>query len=146
MRSEESWVDKTPSGDAIMNDILYMLGIALIFSSILFLAYMTTRYMAGKTERITRGKYLGIIDTISLGKDKHLHIVKAGDEFILVSSSGEGIEFICRVEINNYVESSENEANRFIFNNLLKDNIDRIKNMLRGSEKDKKEQEEREEE
>ena len=127
-----------------MNDILYILGIALIFSSILSCVY--DDQVHGKQDRKNnKGKYLGIIDTISLGKDKHLHIVKAGDEFILIII-GKGIEFICRVEINNYVESSENETNRFIFNNLLKDNIDRIKNMLRGSEKDKKEQEEREEE
>jgi flagellar protein FliO/FliZ len=122
-----------------MNDFLYVLGIALIFSSILFLSYMTTRYLASKVERITKGKYLGIIETVALGKDKYLHLIKVGDGFMLLSSSGKGIELICQVEIDNYVENSFNERNQFIFNNVLKDNISRIKNILKGYERHKKE-------
>ena len=122
-----------------MNDFLYVLGIALIFSSILFLSYITTRYLANKTGRISKGKYLNIIETVAFGKDKYLHLIKVGNEFMLLSSSGKGIELIGRVEIDNYAENAYNERNQFNFNNMLKYNIDKIRNMIKGYEKHKKE-------
>ncbi|NSW89873.1 MAG: flagellar biosynthetic protein FliO [Firmicutes bacterium] len=120
-------------------DIFYVLGIVLIFSSILFLAYITTRYLASKAGKIAKGKYLNIIETVALGKDRYLHLIKVGNDFMLISSSGKGIELLSRVNIDNYVENMDNRQNTFTFNNIFKYNLNKIRNIIKEVEKDKEE-------
>lgn len=104
-------------------NVFYMLGITVIFSSVLFLTYVTTKYLAGKAGKITKGKYLNIIENVTLGKDRYLHLIKVGNEFILIASSGKGIEFLSCVNIDNYVQSTDNTQTPFSFKNIFEEKI-----------------------
>lgn len=75
--------------------ILFLLG----FGSILFLTYVTTRYIAGKSSKALRGRNIQIVETVSLGLDKRIHLVKAGSQYILISSTSKHIEFLTNVNI-----------------------------------------------
>ncbi len=75
--------------------ILFLLG----FGAILFLTYVTTRYLAGKSGKAMKGKHLSIVETISLGADKRIHLVKAGEKHILISSTSKSIEYLTELEI-----------------------------------------------
>ncbi len=83
--------------------ILFLLG----FGSILFLSYVTTRYLAGKSVKAMKGKYLNIIETISLGADKRIHLVKTGDKYILVASTAKSIEFLTTLTIDDEEAAAE---------------------------------------
>jgi len=104
-------------------DIFYMLGIILIFSSILFLAYIATRYLAGKAGKIANGKHINIIENVTLGKDRYLHLVKVENEFMLIASSGKGVELLSRVTVNNYAESTDNMQSPFSFKSIFEKKI-----------------------
>lgn len=107
-------------------DVFYMLGIILIFFSVLFLAYVTTKYLAGKAGKITKGKHLNIIENVALGKDRYLYLVKVGNEIMLIASSGKGIELLSRVNIDNagdYMESNHNTQPTFSFRNIFEKKI-----------------------
>jgi len=54
----------------------------------LFLAYVTTKFIGTRTNKIVKGKYIKIIETVNLGFDSRLHLVKAGEEFVLISTCG----------------------------------------------------------
>lgn len=82
--------------------ILFLLG----FGSILFLTYVTTKYIAGKSNKALKGKNIKIVETISLGLDKRIHLVKAGNQCILISSTSKHIEFLSNVNI----EETENRT------------------------------------
>ncbi|HHY23905.1 MAG TPA: flagellar biosynthetic protein FliO [Clostridiaceae bacterium] len=104
-------------------NFFYMLGIIVIFSSILFLTYVTTKYLAGKAGKITKGKHLNIIENVALGKDRYLHLIKVENEFMLIASSGKGIEFLSWVNIDNYVQSTDNIQTPFSFKNILEKKV-----------------------
>lgn len=101
--------------------ILFLLG----FGSILFLSYVTTRYLTGKTNKAMKGKHLNIIETLSLGTDKRIHLVKAGERYVLIASSSKSIEFLTTIDINDKEQlgeaalNSNNTSNAFDFKALF---------------------------
>ena len=70
------------------------------FGSILFLSYVTTKYLAGKSNRAMKGRHLNIVETISLGPDKRIHLVRAGEKHILIASTSKSIEFLTDLTID----------------------------------------------
>ena len=82
-----------------MNNPFEVMFFILGFGGILFLTYVTTRYLAGKSNKAMKGKHLSIVETISLGTDKRIHLVKAGEKHILIASTSKSIEFLTDLSI-----------------------------------------------
>lgn len=98
--------------------ILFLLG----FGSILFLSYVTTRYLAGKANKVMKGRYLNIVETISLGTDKRIHLIKAGEKHILIASTSKSIEFLTKLTIDEEVlndSTTQSPQNVFDFKALF---------------------------
>lgn len=87
-------------------DFLKVLAVLLALGSILFLSYVTTRFVGTKARRVMTGKYISIIETVNIGMDKQLHLVKVGDQFVLIASAGKSVEFLSVVNIDNYDEEA----------------------------------------
>jgi flagellar biosynthetic protein FliO len=79
---------------SILLKVLYFL---LVFGIIISLAYFATRMM-GKRVPGGTGKYMRIVDTLYMGTERALVIVRVKDEYLLMSSSGRGIEIIKKLE------------------------------------------------
>lgn len=79
---------------SILLKLLYFL---LVFGIIISLAYFATR-MIGRRVPGGTGKYMRIVDTLYMGAERALVIVKVKDEYLLMSSSGRGIEIIKELE------------------------------------------------
>lgn len=92
--------------------ILKALGLLIAFGAILFLVVITTKFVGGKANKAMRGRYINIVETISLGIDKQLHLVRVGEQFLLIASSGKNVEFLSNVRLDDYKieEASENNA------------------------------------
>lgn len=118
--------------DVVLKGILFIIG----FGSILFLCYITTRYIGGRSARMMKGRYIDIIETVTLGIDKRLHLVKAGGQFILIASCGKSVEFIAKVELDDYenVEATEN-APVISFKNLFEKYISAYRNKAGGDKR-----------
>ncbi|MCX7708915.1 MAG: flagellar biosynthetic protein FliO [Clostridia bacterium] len=103
-----------------MDNPFTFIGILIVFAAMLFLAYVTTRYIGGKASKALKGKFITIIDTVSIGIDKHLHLVKVGEEYLLIASAGKSVEFLAQVGMNdvNMEEITENNS-VFDFKNLF---------------------------
>lgn len=107
------------NGMDIMKVILMLIG----FCSLLFLTYVTTRYIGGKQNKAMRGKYVQIIETVSLGADKRIHLIKAGKTFALIATTSKTIEFMTTLDMEEDDYLTENEASEgeslFDFKNIF---------------------------
>ncbi|GAE88978.1 flagellar biosynthetic protein FliO [Acetivibrio straminisolvens] len=87
----------------------------IVFGSVLFLAYVTTKFIGAKTNGIIKGKYIKVIETVNLGLDSKLHLVKAGEEFVLISTCGKNVQILTKVQLDEY-SSDETEESDNSFN------------------------------
>ena len=97
--------------DELKSAILFI----VVFGFILLLAYITTKFVGTRTSRIAKGKHIDIIETISLGFDSRLHLIKAGEEYVLISTSGKNTRLLTRVNMGDY-SPKENEKEMSHFN------------------------------
>ncbi len=102
----------------ILKAILLLIG----FGAILFLTYVTTRYIGQRQVRTMKSKNISIMETVMLGADKRLHLVKAGSSYVLIASTSKSIEFLTAVEVDESEVQEEAPVNmdmRFDFKNIL---------------------------
>lgn len=84
-----------------MNDIfsvlLKILYFLLVFGIIVLLAYFTTRVI-GKRVSVNSGKYMRVVDTLYVGADRTIIIVRVKNEYLLMSSSAKGVEMLKKLD------------------------------------------------
>lgn len=80
----------------VLKVVLYLVG----FCSLLFLTYVTTRYIGLKQNKAMNGKNISVLETVTLGADKRLHLVKAGNSYILIASTAKTVEFLTTVSVD----------------------------------------------
>jgi len=96
--------------------VLQAFGYLIVFSSILFLVFVTTKYVGGKAGKAMRGKNIHIVESVSLGMDKQIHLIKVGETFLLVATSGKTIQYLTTVNMENYeVDETTVNTNNFDF-------------------------------
>ncbi len=104
--------------DDILLLIIYLLVIGVLF----YFVYLTTKIVGSKASKSMRGKHIHVIETISLGMDKRIHLIKAGKEYILVASSGKELKYLTTIELEqpDLVEvNAKEEENPLGFNLIL---------------------------
>lgn len=87
----------------VLTVILYLMG----FCTLLFLTYVTTRYIGGKQSRAMKGKNINILETVPLGMDKRIHLIKAGKQYVLIASTSKTIEFLTIVDLEDSASEQE---------------------------------------
>jgi len=101
---------------------------AIVFGSILFLAYITTKFIGNKSGRAMKGKHINIVETVSLGFDIKLHLVKVGEEFVLISASGKNVQLLSKVHIDGFSEEeSLKNASSFDFKEIFEKYMQKLK-------------------
>jgi len=95
------------------------------FIVVLILLLFTTKYLAYKSKKMLKGNYMQIVESLSLGVNNRLHLIKVDKEFIIISATNKNVEFLARVNINDYEEEELiNPLSEVIdFKSLLKKSI-----------------------
>lgn len=104
--------------DAILKIILFLIG----FSALLFLTYVTTRYIGRRQVRSMMGRNISIIETVMLGPDKRLHLVRAGKSYVLIATTAKSVEYLTTVELDEDAEAiaaEEDNGTRFDFRSVF---------------------------
>lgn len=83
-----------------MQQFLDSLGLIVVFGSVIFLAYVTTKFVGKNAAQKMKGKNLEVVETLKLTVDKQLYIVRAGDKYIVLSSAGKNIQFVCDINLD----------------------------------------------
>ncbi|MGE5329255.1 MAG: flagellar biosynthetic protein FliO [Deltaproteobacteria bacterium] len=66
----------------------------ILFGAILFLAYVSTKFLGTKVSGKMRGKHFRIVDSVILGFDKQIFLVKVGEQLFLTACSNKVINSI----------------------------------------------------
>lgn len=129
-----------------------------IFMSVIILgaAYYATRFIAKKGITSMSNKNLKVVETLSLGLDKSLMLVKAGEQYFLLGSTPKGITLLSQLEpeklsltngselygniegdnIEAYLNELESSRNKTGSSNTIKHNLNKLKSIVRGNKLD----------
>lgn len=112
---------------------VYLVG----FGAILFLTYITTKFIGSRANKVTKGKYISTVDSVTLGLNKQLHLIKVGEQFVLIASSGKNIEFLTNVSLDNFEAEKNvvNSNNNFDFKVLFDKYFQSFKNKKSDNQK-----------
>ena len=89
------------SGESVISQIGTVFMVLIGFIVILYLAYISTKYI-GKKYSIhgNGGKNIKVLENCPVGRNKSLAIIKAGDKMILVGITDTNISFLCELDEN----------------------------------------------
>ncbi|NLZ44136.1 MAG: flagellar biosynthetic protein FliO [Clostridia bacterium] len=98
--------------------------IILAFFGVLLFAAWLTRWLAGKAGKM-RGRYLKIIDSLSLGPNRGLHLILLVDRLFLIGTADRSVHLVAEVdepdlvdEVRKKGEGSPFQHNRGFFQYL----------------------------
>lgn len=75
-----------------------LLTILIAVGSVMFLAYVMTKFIGKRSNSMMKSKYMKIIDTLSLGFDRSIYLIQVGEQYVLMHMSVKGMEFICNLD------------------------------------------------
>jgi flagellar protein FliO/FliZ len=130
------------SNGSTIYGILYFLFMTAV---ILIAAYYFTRYLSKKAFNNAANKNLRIVETVSLGIDKSLLLVKVGEQYFLLGSTQKGITLLSEMdpekltaensaEFYNDIDAESFESYMNI--SSIKDNLKKLKSIVRGNKTD----------
>jgi len=137
-----------------------LLTILIAVGSVMFLAYIMTKFVGKRSSGMIKSKYMKIIDSLSFGFDKTIYLVQIGEQFVLMHMSVKGMEFICNIEpelikptiVNTPVQDSKSFGKYFDFfktenkaqtnfskmTNDVNDNIKRLRDLFNNKDNSKR--------
>lgn len=132
--------------DLDIASIFNALAIIFIFGSILFLAYAASKLIGIKAGKMMKGKNIKVVESIAFGMDKQLHLVKVGEKFILLATSGKNIQMLTEIKAN---EMGETQIEKVVdqegfdfkeffdkYVDLFQKKISPVKNLTKGDSQD----------
>lgn len=128
---------------SIIGRIFTVIGTLIIFAVILYLAYLTTKFLGKRySGGNLGGKNIKILETTYIGQDKMLLIVKTGGKTVLLGSAKDHIEYLCDVDESQMVFENSDEVKNLDFAQILKKNavekFNSFKSKSGGNKFDKK--------
>lgn len=105
------------------------------FGCLLFLVYVTTRFLGQRTAKNMKSKHMKVVESISLGFDKNIYLLRVDKKGILVSTSGKMVQYLTDVELDHIEDSEEETVQQFDYINVFKKHLNRFiqKNQGTGS-------------
>ena len=78
-----------------------------VFVVIIFLAYYSTKFIAGSKIKNMSKNNMKVIETISIGFN-HIHIIQVNKQYFLISSSKEGIRMLSEINGDDLIINQDN--------------------------------------
>jgi len=101
----------------LASQIFSFLTILFILGCVCFLAFVMTKFVGKKSMNVMKSKYMKVIDSLSMGFDRTIYLVKVGQQYVLMYSSAKGFEFICNVDSNmiseDVISNTDSNENSF---------------------------------
>lgn len=91
--------------EVTMDQIFRYFTVILAFLVVMGILLLTTKYLTYKSKKMMKGNYMQIIESLSLGVNNRLHLVKVDKEFFILSASNKNVEFLARVNISDFEEA-----------------------------------------
>lgn len=96
-----------------------------VFVVIIFLAYYSTKFIAGSKIKNMSKNNMKVIETISIGFN-HIHIIQVNKQYFLVSSSKEGIRMLSEINGHDLI-INQDDIQALPFEKLFKQYLNNFK-------------------
>lgn len=107
------------TGSSLARSVSQFFTIIIIFGLVLFLTYVTTRYV-GNIKRIqSRNKNFEVIETYSIATNKYLQIVRAADKYIVIGVGKDEITKIAELDEDSIIISSQENGQSDAFASIF---------------------------
>ena len=109
-------------GPDLVGGIARMFGSLIIVIGIILVLY----YLAGRFMKLPQGgafRYIRVVETRHLAPKKSLVLVEVGGEYLLLSSSGDGVNFIKKVEMLEEIEVVDERGYATLIPGQLRDRL-----------------------
>lgn len=119
--------------------VLGLFSFFIFFAAILFLAYVSTKFLGTKMSRGMRGRHLKIVETITLGFDRQIYLMKVGEQLLLVASSNKNIHFLTTLDSNLVTLTEEDlkqidKEQQMGMDNVFKNYLEMFKGLYKKNE------------
>jgi flagellar protein FliO/FliZ len=136
--------------ESFFKTIYYLLMFALILAA----TYYVTKFLARKGMGQSKTKHMKLLESMPLGVDKSLHLVKVGTQYFMLGTASKSMFMISELEQDKLFEEQLNSAidiNEFDYDsydnsieakdfstylNSVKSNLYKLKSMVRGNNRD----------
>lgn len=118
----ENYVSKSHS--SIIGVIGQLIFFLVCFAAIVALAYLSARYIGRMKAQTMTGKNISIAESVNLGIGAALYLIKAGEQYFLISVSKESIRLISEIDAQTIKEVGKQEPT--VFENLMKEYFDKF--------------------
>lgn len=83
-----------PGGAGVGNPASAYLPVILILLLVLLAAYLTTRFIGGRSRAFARGKYLRVKENLFLGRDKSVMLLESGKEYYVIGVTNQQMQLL----------------------------------------------------
>lgn len=77
-----------------MPEALDLIWVILVLLLVFYLAWLVTRYVAGRAKGKAAGRTMRVVDRLNLSNDKAILVVKIGEEYCVIGMTGHEIRLI----------------------------------------------------
>ena len=128
--SKDSSKQNTQVSTSAMTFLIYL----VFFIIISMLAYLTTRWIGKHKMKMTiKSKYMEIIDSLSLGSEKGLYIVKSPQGLLLLGVTKEGVYLLEKLGAEEAELIRQAEANHESYDKSFTVYLNNYLNKIKGS-------------
>ena len=121
-----------------LDSFLKLISVLLVFVFVLAITYVVTRWMAGYQKTQMKSKNLQIIETIPMGNNKMVCLLKAGTEFLVVSVGKDEIHPLMTLTESQLTDLSYmNETEAAKVGESFQDILGQLKDKMSATNKEK---------
>jgi len=92
-----------------------LIGVSIVIA----LAYFFTVWLAKKYAGLGSGKQMRVIESLALGTDRSLILVRVGEKVLLLGASGKNLEVLSEFEAREFPDAPENPETKRDFSKIL---------------------------
>ncbi len=70
----------------------------VVMVAVLVGAYLTTKFISGKSKRLLKSRYIHLLDRLPLGKDKNVVLIEVGNQTLLVGVTNQSISNLGEID------------------------------------------------
>ncbi len=93
---------------------LQLMGVLLIFGSILFLAYIAARFIGKRASASMKSKHMQVIEQLSLGLDKRLLLIRVGSEHFLFLLGKKEFKQVAKIKLDESQQQEQEQQDKVL--------------------------------
>ena len=108
--------------------VMQLIGVVLIFLVVLALTYLTSKWVGGYQRINMKNKNLQIIESIGVGNNKYIALIKAGEEYLVVAIGKDEITMLAQLTEEQLTEVPQFDQNGVLIsgNSKTADNFQEV--------------------